>query len=198
MLSEAWQQDRIFTTPVGTLTASFLLHPNTMFHRDGEWSVRLILPQDRAHLLRQTIAPAYEDILRRGRDRFAVLPFEQQIARPFRENPYWQPVQTDGGLETDDLYFTFRAPTSEQPLDGAAAEPVQVPLFCQDKRESKTLQHEPDGQEGIVSFSIQQFWLRSFGAGVNLRLRSVELLAPRAKLSDDPLHQVHLVPALGG
>ena len=197
MLSEAWQQDRIFTTPVGTLTASFLLHPNTMFHQDGEWSVRIILPQDRAHLLRQTIAPAYEDILRRGRERHLALPFEQQIARPFRENPYWQAVQTDGGLETDDLYFTFRTPTIEQPAEGGEALHVHVPLLGRDKREIKSLQHEPDGHEGIVSFSIQQFWLRSFGAGVNLRLRSVEILGPRPKMADEATHHLQLAPAIG-
>ena len=196
MLSEAWQQDRIFTTPVGTLTASFLLHPNTMFHQDGEWSVRMILPQDRAHQLRQIIAPAYEDIIRRGRERHTALPFEQQIARPFRENPYWQAAQAEGGLETGDLYFTFRAPAIEQPADGAETLHVHVPLLGAEGRQIKLL-HEPDGHEGVISFSIQQFWLRSFGAGVNLRLRSVEILGPWQRVADDIMHDVQLVPAIG-
>ena len=40
---------------------------------------------------------------------------------------------------------------------------------------------EPDGWEATVSFSIHQYWLRSFGAGVTLRLHGVQLLSQQSR-----------------
>ncbi|HWT96244.1 MAG TPA: hypothetical protein VN229_01470, partial [Terriglobales bacterium] len=111
MYNVPWQDGRIYQTPVGVLSASFLLRPNTMFHPEGEWSVRLLLTPFYAYRLRQMIAPAQTDIVARARTLYEKLPVEQQVNRPFKENPYWQPAVGEGGVESENVLFTFRLPT---------------------------------------------------------------------------------------
>ncbi|HVJ42817.1 MAG TPA: hypothetical protein VM639_15040 [Dongiaceae bacterium] len=237
MYNVPWQNGRIYQTPVGLLSASFLLRPNTMFHPEGEWSVRLVLTPLYAYRLRQMIAPAHDDVVARAKAMHENLPVEQQVNKPFKENPYWQAVPTEGGLETENVLFTFRLPTVQReptlavagsgpsvagqrggrrhvpkiarhsgehvyrpalPVvgDAAPAEPVaahpavpslgkvepvlevptRVPLFDALGDEMTGLTLEPDGWDACVSFSVQQYWLRSFGAGVTLRLQAVHLL----------------------
>lgn len=262
MYNVPWQDGRIYQTPVGVLSASFLMRPNTMFHPEGEWSVRLLLTPFYAYRLRQMIAPAQADIVARARAMYEKLPVEQQVNRPFKENPYWQPAAGEGGLESENVLFTFRqptilhepAPTPPKPAEAAAAaegaaadtmkpkakgkaktkdaatplrrgkaamkagpldaptEPAAAaqrerpaiiahtspaapiakpePMFEVHTRVNlvdalgepiNNLSLEPDGWEACVSFSIQQYWLRSFGAGVTLRLHGVQLLSQQPR-----------------
>jgi len=241
MYNVPWLNGRIYQSPVGLLSASFLLRPNTMFHPEGEWSVRLILSPLYAYKLRQTIAPAQEDVVARARAMHENLPVEQQVNKPFKENPYWQAAPSDGGLETENFLFTFRlptvlrepaaaaaagnglgepgrrkmvpklnpfsraargetlqtgpvpshgtpsygAPSHEVPFHGAP-EPIhevatRIPLFDALGDPFSGLDIEPDGWDASVSFSIHQYWLRSFGAGVTLRLHAVHLLGQHQK-----------------
>jgi hypothetical protein len=264
MYNVPWQDGRIYQTPVGVLSASFLLRPNTMFHPEGEWSVRLLLAPFYAYRLRQMIAPAQADIVARARAMYENLPVEQQVNRPFKENPYWQPAAGEGGLESENVLFTFRQPTIlHEPMpakpteavsaaDGAAAgtakakskgrgrakeaaaprqprrgkagataeqgEPSAEPAAAEPQHQRPSIiahsspaapiakpeplfeihtripltdalgepiggiGQEPDGWEACVSFSIQQYWLRSFGAGVTLRLHGVQLLSPQSRI----------------
>lgn len=244
MYNVPWQNGRIYQTPIGTLSASFLLRPNTMFHPEGEWSARLVMAPFYAYRLRQMIAPAQADIVAKAKAMHENLPIEQQVNRPFKENPYWQAAAGDGGLETENLVFTFRLPTilreptlpqpepspaeamaaaaaakvdsgkaARRPKRGKSAaaaekaggkpakplaavppaqpiglaahglkpEPIlevhtRVPLRDSYGKPVTNLNLEPDGWEASVSFSIQQYWLRSFGAGITLRLHEVQLL----------------------
>jgi len=259
MYNVPWQDGRIYQTPVGVLSASFLMRPNTMFHPEGEWSVRLLLTPFYAYRLRQMIAPAQADIVARARAMYEKLPVEQQVNRPFKENPYWQAAAGEGGLESENVLFTFRQPTilheppptPPKPVDAAAADedatkpkargrkakeaaaprlsrrgkaaakagpldPPTDPAAAQRERPPiiahtspaaaigkpepmfevhtrvklvdalgdpiNTLSLEPDGWEACVSFSIQQYWLRSFGAGVTLRLHGVQLLSQQPRI----------------
>jgi|GEM_PF-4497195 len=273
MYNVPWQDGRIYQTPVGVLSASFLLRPNTMFHPEGEWSVRLLLTPFYAYRLRQMIAPAQSDIVARARTLYENLPVEQQVNRPFKENPYWQPAVGEGGLESENVLFTFRLPTilhepampraersatatadgtSTEEAGGDAAKPKAAkgkgrskaaatprasrrgknaaaseatglagdlpaadaqpshdrphiiahsspaaaiskpePMFEVHTRVTLTdalgdnisnLSLEPDGWEANVSFSIHQYWLRSFGAGVTLRLHGVQLLSQQPRI----------------
>jgi len=265
MYNVPWQKGRVFQTPVGVLTASFVLRPNTMFHPEGEWAVRLVLPHLYAYRLRQLIAPAYDDIVARAKEMYLQLPLEQQARRPFKENPFWQAAATEGGQETENISFAFRLPTidrtttvtaptivdpgaaaaiaaekpkrkrkaavsSESPAieavaaktiaatsrrgkagsktetptidpadanssgadsekmsnqGSAAAAPFEVatrvPLLDRHGREMSNLSLEPDGWNAVVHFSIQQYWLRTFGAGVTLRLNAVQLFNPQQR-----------------
>lgn len=278
MYNVPWQKGRVFQTPVGVLTASFVLRPNTMFHPEGEWAVRLVLPHLYAYRLRQLIAPAYDDIVARAKEMYLQLPLEQQARRPFKENPFWQVAATEGGQETENISFAFRLPTidrtttvtaptildpgaaaaiaaekpkrkrkaaasSESPaIEAIAAKTIaaqtiaaqtiasraivstsrrgkagsktetptinpvdanslgtdsekvpshsptapfevatRVPLLDRHGREMSNLSLEPDGWNAIVHFSIQQYWLRTFGAGVTLRLNAVQLFNPQQR-----------------
>jgi hypothetical protein len=260
MYNVPWQNGRVFQTPVGILAASFVLRPNTMFHPEGEWSVRLVLPHLQAYRLRQLIAPAYDDVVARAKDMYLQLPLEQQARRPFKENAFWQAASTEGGHETENIYFSFRLPTidrhvavtAEPPAAASAtagektatekttaektrrkrkagtgtdtgpdvaAEPVapkqakakcgkgdaiiagqvaaegtvaenidgkdapvlevatRVPLLNRHGEAMNGLTLEPDGWSASVHFSIHQYWLRTFGAGVTLRLNAVQLFS---------------------
>lgn len=261
MYNVPWLNGRIYQSPVGLLSASFLLRPNTMFHPEGEWSVRLILSPLYAYKLRQMIAPAHDDVAARARALHENLPVEQQVNKPFKENPYWQAAPSEGGLETENFLFTFRlptvlreptaaaaartaaqpaprniagtagaggstaaggqagaagnglgeagrrkmvsklnplsraargetpqaerAPSHEVPFHGAP-EPIhevatRIPLLDALGDPFSGLDIEPDGWDASVSFSIHQYWLRSFGAGVTLRLHAVHLLGQHQK-----------------
>ena len=255
MYNMPWQQGRVLQTPVGVLTASFLLRPNTMFHPEGEWSVRLVLPPLQAYRLRQIVAPAYDDIIARAKALHDRLPVEQLVNRPFKENPFWQAASIDGGQETENVYFTFRLPTIDRGigngfpdlklLESSLAKPkaprrkraaaksddapaiadaaelaakpkavrtratkaksalakaesvstmtepparqevaTRVPLFDRQGLEISGMALEPDGWDAMVSFTVQQYWLRSFGAGVTLRLHRVQLLGQHQRLGD--------------
>jgi hypothetical protein len=290
MYNVPWQDGRVYRTPIGILAASFLLRPNTMFHPEGEWSVRLVLPPLQAYRLRQLIAPAYDDVISKAKDLYLRLPLEQQAHRPFRENAYWQAASMEGGLENENVYFTFRLPAIDRSAsttlqaigtDNAtpavtpseAAEPgkrkrkpsakaassktaslvaedadaatsaapaksrrkkadaatptvvaldpavgggattgslldrlapqntvmqpamrpdpnrvqevaTRVPLLDLHGQDISHLTLEPDGWDAEVSFSIQQYWLRSFGAGVTLRLQSVQLFGLHQRQGD--------------
>jgi hypothetical protein len=268
MYNVPWQKGRVFQTPVGVLTASFVLRPNTMFHPEGEWSVRLVLPHLYAYRLRQLIAPAYDDIVARAKEMYLNLPLEQQARRPFKENPFWQAAAIEGGQETENISFAFRLPTidrstimtapaiidpgaaaaiaaekpkrkrkanvsSESPaieavaskaiaatsrrgkaggttgtpvIDPADVKPsgaesdkvssqassdvaplevaTRVSLLDRHGREMSNLNLEPDGWNAIVHFSIQQYWLRTFGAGVTLRLNAVQLFNPQQRAGE--------------
>ena len=207
MYNVPWQNGRVFQTPVGILTASFVLRPNTMFHPEGEWSVRLVLPHLQAYRLRQLIAPAYDDVVARAKDMYLQLPLEQQARRPFKENAFWQAASTEGGQETENISFSFRLPTIDRPVAATAevTEPAvatgrgkveaagaadaaagngsmlevstRVPLFNRQGEEMTGLSLEPDGWSASVHFSIHQYWLRTFGAGVTLRLSAVQLFS---------------------
>lgn len=251
MYNVPWQNGRVFQTPVGILAASFVLRPNTMFHPEGEWSVRLVLPHLQAYRLRQLIAPAYDDVVARAKDMYLQLPLEQQARRPFKENPFWQAASTEGGHETENICFSFRLPTIDRTVAAAAApvnpatapdpaaaktatgktrrkgkadraiaaKPVasapstagqadaeaivagsiaadgagtgsmtnkdaavpevatRVPLLNRHGEEMNGLSLEPDGWSASVHFSIHQYWLRTFGAGVTLRLNAVQLFS---------------------
>ncbi|HVI87477.1 MAG TPA: hypothetical protein VM659_04190 [Dongiaceae bacterium] len=262
MYNVPWQDGRIYQTPVGALSASFLLRPNTMFHPEGEWSVRLLLMPFYAYRLRQMIAPAQADIVTRARAMYENLPVEQQVNRPFKENPYWQPAVGEGGLESENVLFTFRLPTilhepavapqrqpeattsdngdatktkgrtrtkaaatprqprrsknatKVEPVDPAANLAATEPHALRDRpaiiahnspaaaltrpepmlevhtrvtltdAQGETVTNlnlEPDGWEASISFSIHQYWLRSFGAGVTLRLHGVQLLSQQPR-----------------
>jgi hypothetical protein len=225
MYNVPWQKGRVFESPVGVLTASFLLRPNTMFHPEGEWSVRLVLPPQDAYRLRQIVTPAHDDIVARAKALYGRLPVEEQASRPFKENPFWQAASVKGIYETEDVYFTFRLPTIDRRIgksrlprlkllaSDAAAKPevtkparrkpatakvksaavtaeaavatpdvtTHVPLLDRRGQVITNMSLEPDGWEATVSFSIQQYWLRSFGAGVTLRLNKVQLFAQRQR-----------------
>jgi hypothetical protein len=220
MYNVPWQKGRVFETPVGVLTASFLLRPNTMFHPEGEWSVRLVLPPAQAFSLRQIVNPAHDDIVARAKALYARLPADEQAKRPFKENPFWQAASVEGVYETGNAYFTFRLPTIDRQIGktrlprlklldpDATPQPVKrrpavakakpgttpptaspavttrVGLLDHRGQAITGLNLEPDGWEAVVSFSIQQYWLRSFGAGVTLRLNQVQLFAQRHRQGD--------------
>lgn len=226
MYNVPWQDGRVFQSPVGVLTACFLLRPNTMFHPEGEWSTRLILNPAQAQGLRQLVMPAHDDIVSRAKDMHRALPVDQQAKRPFKEHPFWQAGSGEGG-GTDDVYFTFRLPTIDRqasvqaPSIGdllnkphrllTAAEPpamsrgeapqqaavlpfrrpvqevaMRVALCDAQGQDIKGLILEPDHWDAVVHFSIQQFWLRSFGAGVTLRLEGVQLIGLHQRQQADP------------
>jgi hypothetical protein len=202
-----WQKGRVFQTPVGVLASSFVLRPNTMFHPEGEWSVRLILTPLLAHRLRQLVAPAYDDVLKRAKEMYLNLPLEQQAGRPFKANPFWQAAAIDGGQETENISFGFRLPAIDRAVSAVTAcettpavqrddtatatatsrEVVtQMQLLDRDGEEMTGLTLEPDGWEASVHFTIQQYWLRTFGAGVTLRLVAVQLFTQRQRPGDLP------------
>jgi hypothetical protein len=259
MYNVPWQNGRIYQTPIGTLSASFLLRPNTMFHPEGEWSARLVLAPLYAYRLRQMIAPAQADIVAKAKAMHENLPIEQQVNRPFKENQYWQAAAGEGGLETENMIFTFRLPTilreptvrsqeasgtevttgaetatgkterrskrskkgtetleagvigrktakplasmlsrgeaqvTPAPQIGLAAhglkpEPIlevhtRVPLRDSYGQDMAGLNLEPDGWEASIGFSIHQYWLRSFGAGVTFRLHEVQLFGQPQRTS---------------
>jgi len=220
-----WQNGRVFQSPVGVLTACFLLRPNTMFHPEGEWSTRLILNPAQAQGLRQLVMPAHDDIVDRAKEMHSALPTEQRAKRPFKEHPFWQAGSGEGS-GAEDVYFTFRLPTIDRQTSLqapsmsdllnkphrllAAADPTIEPTalqpaaavlpfrkpgqevamrvaLCDAQGEDiKGLTLEPDHWDAVVHFSIQQFWLRSFGAGVTLRLEGVQLIGLRQRQHADP------------
>lgn len=272
MYNVPWQDGRVFQTPIGILTASFLLRPNTMFHPEGEWSVRLVLPPLQAFRLRQIIAPAHDEIVARAKALSQRQSPEEQARRPFKENPFWQAASVDGGQANENVSFTFRLPTIDRSIgtarlpdlklldtetpaaepvkpkaprrkktvalapdpatDGAAepappekrvraarakagpskaalakaelekaalekieaakiaariaAGPTRVPLLDRIGQEVTSMVLEPDGWDAMVSFTIQQYWLRSFGAGVTLRLNKVQLFGLHQRAADLP------------
>jgi hypothetical protein len=277
MYNVPWQDGRVFQTPIGILTASFLLRPNTMFHPEGEWSARLVLPPLQAHRLRQIIAPAHDEIVARAKAIHQQQSPEDQARRPFKENPFWQAASVDGGQANENVYFTFRLPTIDRSLgmarlpelkllepaiepaapakpraprrkkvvepapaaDGPATEgqaaaeppapvkrvraarartgptkaalakaelerveqekidaariaariaagPTRVPLLDRIGQPVSNMVLEPDGWDAMVSFTIQQYWMRSFGAGVTLRLNKVQLFGLHQRAADLP------------
>ena len=157
------------TTPRGTAKYCHLVKPSTKFNPEGVYSVSLLLEGEEASDLIDKIEAAIQANLDEIRKEL------KNPRKPIKENdrPYKDDEDKDGN-PTGKTLFTFKQKASATAKDGTK---LTFRPAIYDSR--GTVIHPKDigfGSVVRVGFEIAPYYNASTGAGVQLRLRGVQII----------------------
>lgn len=168
-MAEARKKYPTRTTPAGVAKYPKLNKPDTKFKEEGEYSVTLLLSEDKAQAVVEAIHEAHQEAKEEGRKK-AKGKKVKEADLPFFE------VVDDQGNETGEIGFKFKTKASGTRKDGSrwtrrpalfdsmgqAVNPAQVEIW--------------GGSILKVAYTAEPFYVPALGAGVTLRLQAVQVL----------------------
>jgi hypothetical protein len=176
---EKYKPNPKFTTPKGVFKFPRLNEPDTKFNKNGEYSVKLIVPMAEAKALADKLAPAFDAAKLEGETRFKELPVaSRKKLGELTVNPLFTEVFDEETEEpTGEVTFNFKMtasgvskktnkPWSRKPaiFDATGKPMVNAPSIW-------------GGTVGKVSFEVVPYWNAAAGAcGLSLRLQAVQVI----------------------
>lgn len=170
------------TTPKGVFKYPNLVTPDygtkEFPKKDGEFNVRLILPEADAKKLIAQLKPEFDKAIEKAQEEFAKLPVAQRKKlKDVTVNEFYAEVYDKETEEpTGDYEFRFKSAASGTNKEGKKWE-RKIPLFDAKGVPAKNLKSVWGGTIGKVSFSASPYFVAATGAaGLSLRLEAVQII----------------------
>lgn len=160
------------TSPKGVAVYPKLTKPDTKFKAEGEYSIKLKLPQEAADALVAKLTPILEDF--KKTEKFQTTAKKVGLKK-VKQLDWYKDVNDDEGNATGDVEMSFKAKASGKKKDGTEWKRGPVAVFDAKGTPLKDVQVW-GGSEVKVSFSPMP-WINPKGEyGVKLGLEAVQVL----------------------
>ena len=158
-----------FVTPAGKASYPYLTNPDTKFNPDGEYKVKLILPETEAKELVDLIDAKMEESMAKAKKD------NPKVKKIKAADVPYSSVEDDEGDETGEIGFSFKQKAIITKKDGEKIN-MKVYLFDTKNKPVNIKGYVGGGSTIKVAFEIIPFYTKLIGAGVSLRLRAVQIL----------------------
>ncbi len=159
------------TTPVGVARYPFLLRPHTRFDPDGEYRVTLILSENEAQELIETIDETLKASLEKA---IAENPAKADKIQPAK--PPYSTVVNEAGESTGLVQFNFKSKAKIKPRNGAEPFHIKLAIFDAKGQAVSSDIRIGTGSKMRVCAELVPYFTDLVGAGVKLRLKAVQIV----------------------
>lgn len=179
-MAEKRKQNPKFTSMKGTFKWPRLNEPDTKFKPEGEYSVKLIVPQADAKPLLDKLAPLHADAVKEGKAEFkamdkATLAKMKAKGKDFNVNPFYSDEVDEDGEKTGNVEFFFKMTASGTSKKTGKEWSRKPAMF--DARGKKIVVNPWGGTVGKVSFEARPYFIKgTLSAGLKLALEAVQII----------------------
>lgn len=175
-MAEARKKDPKFTTPKGVFKYPRLNEPDTKFKDAGEYSVKVIFTPDELEGLMAKLQELQDEAVAAGKEEWEALPKASQKKNPFKVNDLVADDYDADDQETGNVVMSFKLLASgvNKKTNKAWS---RKPVIFDAKR--AVIAKPPSiwgGTVGRVCFTVSPYFTATAGAGLSLRISSVQIL----------------------
>jgi hypothetical protein len=175
-MAETRKKDPKFTTPKGVFKYPRLNEPDTKFKDGGEYSVKVIFTPDELDSLLKELQPLQDEAVEAGKAAWDELPKASQKKSPFKVNDLVADDYDADDEETGNVVMSFKLLASGTNKK-TSKEWSRKPVIFDAKR---AIMAKPPsiwgGTVGRVCFTVSPYFTATAGAGLSLRISSVQIL----------------------